>query len=162
LGAWRPGPVQPDQLPPQPADGPRGRHRPAGRVQPGVRHLPAGPWGVALAQLRRPGRPLQRRRRAGLAPGGGGGRPARPWGGACRPGAPAARLSTFVTQGRSAPAFVNALVWALALVAALAVLLATGRTSVIAFEVAWAGSAGVAALAGIAQARLLPWPLNPL
>jgi hypothetical protein len=68
----------------------------------------------------------------------------------------------FVARGRSAQAFVNDLVWALALAAALAVLLASGRTSVVAFEVAWAGSAGVAALAGIAQARLLPWPLNPL
>jgi hypothetical protein len=68
----------------------------------------------------------------------------------------------FVARGRSAQAFVNDLVWAVVLAAALAVLLATGRTSVLAFELAWSGSAGAAALAGIAQARLLPWPLNPL
>ena len=68
----------------------------------------------------------------------------------------------FVARGRSAQAFVNDLVWAVVLAAALAVLLATGRTSVLAFQLAWSGAAGVAALAGIAQARLLPWPVNPL
>ena len=68
----------------------------------------------------------------------------------------------FVARGRSAQAFLNDLVWTLVLAAALAVLLAGGRSSVVAFELAWAGAAAVAAAAGIAQARLVPWPVNPL
>jgi hypothetical protein len=68
----------------------------------------------------------------------------------------------FVARGRSAQAFLNDLVWTLVLAAALAVLLAGGGGSVLAFELAWAGAAAVAAAAGIAQARLLPWPPNPL
>ena len=68
----------------------------------------------------------------------------------------------FVARGRSVHAFLNDLVWAVALAALLLVVLATGRTSVIAFELAWSGAACVAALAGVAQARLGPWPLNPL
>jgi hypothetical protein len=68
----------------------------------------------------------------------------------------------FVARGRSFHAFLNDLVWAVALAALLLVLLATRRTSVIAFELAWSGGACAAALAGLAQARLLPWPPNPL
>ena len=68
----------------------------------------------------------------------------------------------FIATGRSFHAFLNDFVWAVVLVPGFWFLLATGRTSVIAFEIAWAAGAGLAALAGIVQARLLPWPLNPL
>jgi hypothetical protein len=68
----------------------------------------------------------------------------------------------FIAAGRSVHAFLNDLVWGVALLPGFWVPVAAGRRSVIAFEVAWAAGAGLAALAGIAQARLLPWPVHPL
>lgn len=68
----------------------------------------------------------------------------------------------FIAAGRSFHAFLNDVVWAVALLPGFWFLLATGRRSVIAFELAWAGGATLAAMVGIVQARLLPWPLNPL
>jgi hypothetical protein len=68
----------------------------------------------------------------------------------------------FFAAGRSFHAFLNDLVWAVALLPGLGVLVAARHNSVIAFELAWAGAAALAALFGIAQARLLPWPANPL
>ena len=68
----------------------------------------------------------------------------------------------FFAAGRSFHAFLNDLAWTVALLPGLGVLVAIGHNSVIAFELAWTGAAALAALFGIAQSRLLPWPLNPL
>jgi hypothetical protein len=68
----------------------------------------------------------------------------------------------FIAAGRSFQAFLNDLVWTILLLPALVLLVVTGHSSVIGFQLAWGGAAGVAALAGIAQARLRPWPANPL
>jgi hypothetical protein len=67
----------------------------------------------------------------------------------------------FIASGRSVLAFVNDLVWATVLAAALSVLVVTGRTWIVSYTLAWGGSATAAALVGVAQARLLPWPWNP-
>jgi hypothetical protein len=68
----------------------------------------------------------------------------------------------FIAAGRSFHAFLNDLVWAVALLPTLAILVVNGHSSVIGFQLAWGGAAGVAALVGIAQAGLRPWPANPL
>jgi hypothetical protein len=68
----------------------------------------------------------------------------------------------FIAAGRNVHAFLNDLVWAVALLPLLVILVATRHSSVIGFELAWAGAGGLAALVGVAQARLRPWPVNPL
>ena len=68
----------------------------------------------------------------------------------------------FIAAGRSFHAFLNDLVWAVVLIPTLVLLVVAGHSSVIEFQLAWGGAAGVAALVGIAQAGLRPWPANPL
>jgi hypothetical protein len=68
----------------------------------------------------------------------------------------------FIAAGRSFQAFLNDLVWAVVLAPALAVIVVTGRASLVVFELAWGGAATIAALVGVAQAGFLPWPANPL
>jgi O-antigen/teichoic acid export membrane protein len=66
----------------------------------------------------------------------------------------------FFAAGRGRQAFLNDLVWALALVPALAALLINGTTSVELFMLAWGGAASVAAVAGGVQAGVMPRPLQ--
>jgi hypothetical protein len=68
----------------------------------------------------------------------------------------------FIAAGRSFHAFLNDLVWTVVLIPTLVLLVVSGHSSVIEFQLAWGGAAGVAALVGIAQAGLRPWPANPL
>lgn len=68
----------------------------------------------------------------------------------------------FFTQGRGFQAFLNDSIWALVLFAWIAVLLSAGHATVGALILAWGGAACCAALAGIAQARLLPRPSQAL
>jgi hypothetical protein len=68
----------------------------------------------------------------------------------------------FIAAGRSFHAFLNDLIWAVVLIPVLVILVVTGHSSVIEFQLAWGGAAGVAALVGIVQAGLCPWPVNPL
>jgi hypothetical protein len=65
----------------------------------------------------------------------------------------------FFTAGRGRLAFMNDLVWALALVPALAIAIATHHTDVFWLTLAWGGAALVAAVVGAVQARLVPRPL---
>jgi hypothetical protein len=62
----------------------------------------------------------------------------------------------FFAGGKGAQAFVNDLVWGLALVPAMLVVVVTGRSTVGWFMLAWGGSAGLAAAGGMVQARLIP------
>jgi hypothetical protein len=62
----------------------------------------------------------------------------------------------FSAAGKPTTAIANDLVWALALIPALAILARTGRTNVGWVILAWGGSATVAAAAGVVQARLVP------
>jgi O-antigen ligase/polysaccharide polymerase Wzy-like membrane protein len=64
--------------------------------------------------------------------------------------------STFLAAGRGAQALANDLIWALALLAAVAVATITGHISVGWVTMAWGGSATLAAVAGAVQARLVP------
>jgi hypothetical protein len=64
--------------------------------------------------------------------------------------------SAFLAAGRGAQALANDLLWALALLAALAVATVTGHASVGWVVLAWGGSATLAAVAGALQARLVP------
>ena len=64
----------------------------------------------------------------------------------------------FFSAGRGAAAFVNDLVWAIALVCSMVFLLSTGRTSVWWLVVAWGGAGSAAGLFGLFQARLSPAP----
>jgi hypothetical protein len=64
--------------------------------------------------------------------------------------------SAFVAAGRGAQAVANDLLWALALLAAMAVAAVSGHTSVGWIILAWGGSATLAAVAGAFQARLVP------
>jgi O-antigen/teichoic acid export membrane protein len=61
--------------------------------------------------------------------------------------------------GRGASAFLNDLVWALALIPALAAAVVTGHADVFWLTLAWGGSALLAAVVGAVQTRLLPRPL---
>jgi hypothetical protein len=64
--------------------------------------------------------------------------------------------SAWLAHGRGAPAFANDLVWALALLAAVAAGTVSGHVSVGWVVLAWGGSASLAALVGSVQSRLLP------
>jgi O-antigen/teichoic acid export membrane protein len=64
----------------------------------------------------------------------------------------------FFAHARGAQAFLNDLIWGLALIGLFAWVLSSGRTTVPWFVSAWGLAAGIAALAGIIQARLAPAP----
>jgi O-antigen/teichoic acid export membrane protein len=68
--------------------------------------------------------------------------------------------STFFASGRGRHAFLNDLVWVAIEVPALVIILATTSGSILALVAAWGGSACVAAVVGILQARVLPAPLR--
>jgi hypothetical protein len=68
----------------------------------------------------------------------------------------------FFSAANGRLAFVNDLVWALALVPAMLVMVVTGHSTVGWFMFAWGGSAGFAAAVGAFQARLLPRPTEAL
>jgi hypothetical protein len=80
--------------------------------------------------------------------------------GLCMPGLllqDAWRLS-FFTNGTGHNSFANDLLWAVLQISAFGVLIFTGNDSIGPLMLAWGGAAGVAALFGIAQARLRPRP----
>jgi O-antigen/teichoic acid export membrane protein len=62
----------------------------------------------------------------------------------------------FFAAGRGGQAFLNDLIWALALLPALKLLHAVGTDNVFWFVFAWGAAAGVAAAAGLLQARVAP------
>jgi O-antigen/teichoic acid export membrane protein len=62
----------------------------------------------------------------------------------------------FFSRGRAGLAFANDLLQALVLLTLLAAVIASGRSSQFYFMLAWGSSAVIAALVGVAQARLLP------
>jgi O-antigen/teichoic acid export membrane protein len=64
----------------------------------------------------------------------------------------------FFAQGRAVQAFVNDLVWSIALVLTMGPVLAQGTSSVSWYVVAWGAAATVGAVAGLVQARLFPRP----
>ena len=64
----------------------------------------------------------------------------------------------FFSAGKGRLAFVNDLTWAVVLVPAMAVMVASGHSSVGWFMLAWGGSACLAAVVGAFQARLVPRP----
>jgi O-antigen/teichoic acid export membrane protein len=64
----------------------------------------------------------------------------------------------FFSQGRAVRAFVNDLVWSVALVLTMGLVLVLGTSSVSWYVVAWGGAATVGAFAGFIQARVLPRP----
>ena len=66
--------------------------------------------------------------------------------------------STFFASGQGRLAFLNDCVWAAIEFPALALVILTGHGSVFWAVLAWGGSATVAALAGIAQASVVPQP----
>lgn len=64
----------------------------------------------------------------------------------------------FFAAGRGRDAFLNDLVWAVALVPGFAALIATDQATLFLLTLAWGAGAGVAALVGVAQARIVPSP----
>jgi O-antigen/teichoic acid export membrane protein len=68
----------------------------------------------------------------------------------------------FFAIGRGGQAFLNDLVWAVALVPSLGILVLAGNRSTAAFMLAWGGAGGAAAVAGIVQARVVPDPRRTL
>lgn len=62
----------------------------------------------------------------------------------------------FFADGRGSAAFLNDLVWALLLLPLLLLLAAANEFSVLSLVLAWGGSATVAAILGLHQARLMP------
>jgi O-antigen/teichoic acid export membrane protein len=62
----------------------------------------------------------------------------------------------FFAARRGSQAFVNDLIWAVALLPALMLLWAVGTKNVFWFVFAWGAAAGVAAAAGLVQARVVP------
>ncbi len=68
----------------------------------------------------------------------------------------------FFAVGRGGQAFLNDLVWALALVPAFAALLISGTKSIELFMLAWGGAASVAAAVGMVQAGVIPRPVRTL
>ncbi len=62
----------------------------------------------------------------------------------------------FFALGRGSQAFLNDLIWAVALLPALAVLRVTGHQDVFWFVLAWGATANVAAVAGAWQAHVIP------
>ena len=68
----------------------------------------------------------------------------------------------FFSANRGLDAFVNDVIWAAILAPAFAFLLLRGHVTLFSMTLAWGISANVAALAGLAQARLLPSPRRTL
>jgi O-antigen/teichoic acid export membrane protein len=66
----------------------------------------------------------------------------------------------FFTLGRGYHAFVNDTIWAVTLMPALILLRASGHADVFWFTFAWGGTGGIAAIAGVFQAKLLPRPFQ--
>jgi O-antigen/teichoic acid export membrane protein len=66
----------------------------------------------------------------------------------------------FFTAGRGYHAFINDTIWAVTLIPALILLRTNGYGNVFWFTFAWGGTAGIAAIAGVFQARLLPRPFQ--
>jgi O-antigen/teichoic acid export membrane protein len=66
----------------------------------------------------------------------------------------------FFTLGRGYHAFINDTIWAVTLMPALILLRSSGHADVFWFTLAWGGTAGIAAVAGAFQARLLPRPFQ--
>ena len=64
----------------------------------------------------------------------------------------------FFSAGKGRLAFFNDLVWAVVLVPAMLAMVVSGHATVGWFMLAWGGSAGVAAVVGAFQARLVPRP----
>ena len=64
----------------------------------------------------------------------------------------------FFAIGRGSQAFLNDLIWAVALIPALILLRAAHTRNVFWFMFAWGAAAGVAAVAGLVQARVTPRP----
>jgi O-antigen/teichoic acid export membrane protein len=64
----------------------------------------------------------------------------------------------FFAAGRGRDAFLNDLIWAVALVPAFALAMRLGHVSLFWMVLAWGLAANVAGLAGLAQARLVPAP----
>jgi O-antigen/teichoic acid export membrane protein len=62
----------------------------------------------------------------------------------------------FFTMNRGRAAFLNELVWAIALASSLVLLFLRGRPSVFSLMLVWGGSATLAAIAGAFQARIAP------
>ena len=65
----------------------------------------------------------------------------------------------FFAHGRGRTAFLNDLVWAIAQLTALVVAFGSGAGTVFWAVIAWGGAASLAAVVGVAQARLIPRPL---
>ena len=65
----------------------------------------------------------------------------------------------FFAQSKGIRAFLNDLIWGLTMIALLVWAFAMGQQSVAWFTAAWGLAAGVAAIVGMMQARLLPAPL---
>jgi O-antigen/teichoic acid export membrane protein len=70
--------------------------------------------------------------------------------------------NAFFARRKGAWAFANDFVWALAMFSAIGLVLARGDGSVSSFVLIWGGSAAVAALFGMLQARVLPRPQRAL
>ncbi len=68
----------------------------------------------------------------------------------------------FFTAGRPSRAVVNDLIWVVVMSAALAVLFATGHTTLFPLTLAWGGAATVATLVGFIQAKIGVPRLNPV
>lgn len=62
----------------------------------------------------------------------------------------------FFAAGRGSQAFLNDMVWAIALIPALLLVWRTGHENVFWFVLAWGSAAAIAAIVGLLQTRLLP------
>jgi hypothetical protein len=65
---------------------------------------------------------------------------------------------SFLAAGRGRSAFLNDLVWAVTLFPALGLVISSGRVGILWPMLAWGGAATLAAIVGVAQARLMPNP----
>ncbi len=70
--------------------------------------------------------------------------------------------STFFAEGRGRRALLNDFTWALVEFPALALIILSGNRSVFLAVLAWGGGASLAALVGVAQASILPRPLQTI
>jgi O-antigen/teichoic acid export membrane protein len=66
----------------------------------------------------------------------------------------------FLSGGSPARAFLNDLLWAVALVAIAPLLIGSGHTSVFWLTLAWGGAATIAAAAGMVQSGIVPRPMQ--
>jgi O-antigen/teichoic acid export membrane protein len=64
----------------------------------------------------------------------------------------------FIASGRGRSAFVNDLVWTVALFPALALVISSGRVGILWPMLAWGGAATIAAIIGVAQSQVVPRP----